>query len=236
MSTCHLTFSANAGVVLQLGQTRIWVDALHCHAVQGFSTLTPELLTRLREHPAFAAPDLLVYTHRHPDHFSKVLTAEMQARWPLAQVILPEPVFPDQFLLSRSREQLCLPEVSLRFARLPHEGAEYAEVAHVGCVLEHDGFRVLVTGDCAVASPALAEFLEEVGPVDLALVDFPWITLRKGRDFIRDHIRPSHLVVCHLPFAEDDCFCYRAAAEKAAVLVEVPDVRLLLEPFQQETF
>ena len=59
------------------------------------------------------------------------------------------------------------------------------------------GFRVLVTGDCKLCAPELAEFLQEDGPVDLAILDFPWLTLPRGRRFVQEHIRPKALLVCH---------------------------------------
>lgn len=236
MSHCQITLSVNAGAVLRFGRTRFWVDVLHDHQVQGFSTVTPARWADISAHPDFSEPNLIFYTHCHPDHFSRPLTAQVLHRWPFAEVILPDPLFEHQILLSRPREQLFLPNLSMRFARLPHEGPQYAHVAHYGCILEHDGFRVLLTGDCAVAAPELADFLADAGPVDLALLDFPWVTLRKGRQFIEQVIRPQHLAVCHIPFEEDDCFHYRPAVLKAVPQVQVPDIRLLMEPFQREIF
>lgn len=74
--------------------------------------------------------------------------------------------------------------------------------------------------------------------IDLALLDFPWVTLRRGREFIHRYIRPGHVLVNHLPFQEDEQCNYRSAAEKGAALLRqtVPDVRLLTEPFQTEAF
>lgn len=232
----QLTFSANAGAVLHLGGIRLWADALHEEPVSGFSTLTPALRAAVAVHPDFQSPNLIFCTHCHPDHFSRRLLERAMERWPLAEVILPERQFEHQMLLSRPREKLVLPELTLQFVRLPHEGAQFAGVAHYGCLLDHQGFRILIAGDCAVASPALREFLQETGPVDLALLDFPWITLSKGRRFIQECIRPRHLAVYHLPFAQDDVYAYRRAARKAAEQVSVEDLRLLLEPLQRETF
>lgn len=236
MSLCQITLSANAGAALWLGGTRLWVDALHDKAVSGFSTLSPELQAAVAVHPDFAEPNLIFYTHCHPDHFSQRLTHLAMERWPLAKAILPERQFENQLLLSRPREQLFLPELSVQFIRLPHEGEQYANVAHYGCLLDRGGFRVLIPGDCAVASPALREFLLETGPVDLALLDFPWITLSKGRQFIEQFIRPRCLAVYHLPFESDDIFGYRRAVLKAAKQVHVEDLRLFLKPLQRETF
>ena len=155
--------------------------------------------------------------------------------WPQAKIVLPEDRFPGQALLSGRRERVRLPELTLGFIRLTHEGPRYADKPHYGCILESRGTRVLITGDCRLCAPELAEFLAEDGPIDLAILDFPWLTLPRGRRFVQEHIRPKMLLVCHLPFSGDDIYGYRAAALKSAPLLEGVDVRLLSEPFQQET-
>lgn len=236
MSLCQITLSANAGAAVRLGGVRIWVDALHTEPVSGFSSVSPELFSAVMEHPDFAEPNLIFYTHCHPDHFSQELTQQALERWPFAEAVLPERRFSSQILLSRPRQQLSLAGLSARFIRLPHEGEQYADVAHYGCLLEYDGFRVLIPGDCAVASPVLREFLEEVGPVDLALVDFPWITLSKGRRFLQQFIRPKHLAVFHLPFEKDDIYGYRRAVHKTVEQLPAGDLRVFLKPLQREVF
>ncbi|MEA4993576.1 MAG: hypothetical protein VB060_07065 [Oscillibacter sp.] len=232
----QITFSANAGVALRLGGVRLWVDAVHEEPVSGFSALSPALQSAVTAHPDFQQPNLIFCTHCHPDHFSRRLLGQAMERWPLSEVILPEPQFERQLLLSQPRERLVLPELSVQFARLPHEGKEYAAVAHYGCVLDHQGFRILIAGDCAVASPILRKFLLETGPVDLALLNFTWITLSKGRRFIEQFIRPRHLAVYHLPFEQDDIYAYRRAALRAAEQAPAEDVRLFLNPLQRERF
>jgi L-ascorbate metabolism protein UlaG (beta-lactamase superfamily) len=234
MSQCTVTLSANAGAAIQLGGRRIWSDALHRDRVPGFSILTPAQQEALWRHPDFSAPDLLFYTHCHPDHYSRELTNRALAAWPDAMPILPRRDFERQVLLTGQRARLSLDGVTLRFRRLRHEGPQYAAVPHYGCMLESGGFRVLIAGDCAPADPEVAE-LTGGGPVELALLNFPWLTLERGRAFLRQVIRPAHLLICHLPFAADDRWGYRqAAARSAAALPEVPDIRLLLEPFQRE--
>lgn len=234
MSRCQVTLSANAGISLSFGGFRLWADALHDQKVPGFSTVTPALWAAMRAHPAFAAPNLLFFTHCHPDHFSQSLARQALDLWPQAKIVLPESRFPGQALLSGRRERVRLPDLTLDFIRLTHEGPRYADKPHYGCILESRGFRVLITGDCKLCAPELKEFLAEDGPVDLAIMDFPWLTLPRGRRFVQEHIRPKTLLVCHLPFSEDDIYGYRTAALKSAPLLEGVDVRLLSEPLQQE--
>lgn len=86
-----------------------------------------------------------------------------------------------------------------------------------------------------MASPALTERLRGE-PIDLALLNFPWIAQRQGRDFIQTVLRPRHLLLYHLPFREDETHRYRAAAQRCLGRLDVPDARLLMEPLQQEWF
>jgi len=234
MPHCQLTLSANAGISLELSAFRLWSDVLHDQQVPGFSTVTPALLASIRANEHFARPDLIFYTHCHPDHYSRRLTEQARGLWPLAGLILPEQEFEDQLLLSGKRCRVALPGLNLEFGRLTHEGEQYAAVPHYGCILDQDGFRVLIAGDCDVASPELAELAGDV-PVDLAILNFPWATLRRGREFLRQSLRPTHLVLCHLPFAEDNRWGYREAAARAAELLpDVPDIRILQDPLQTE--
>lgn len=232
----QLTLSANAGVALHCGSVRIWSDALHNQRTPGFSAVTPAIWDALQTHPDFADPDVMFYTHCHPDHYSRSLTIQAKKWFPDARLILPEREFPDQVLLTGARCHLCLPGLTMQFALLTHEGPQYAAVPNYGCILDDGDFRILIAGDCAVANPELAEFVGN-SPIDLALLDFPWVTLRKGRQFIEQYIRPRHLAVYHLPFAENNRWGYREAAAKGAALLQnIPDVRLVQDPFQREIF
>ena len=49
----RVTLSANAGVSVELGGVRVWIDALHDMRVPGFSTLDSHLLRRLWSEAAF---------------------------------------------------------------------------------------------------------------------------------------------------------------------------------------
>lgn len=234
MSECSVTLIANAGVSISLGGVRIWVDALHNQQLPGFSTLSLAQWEPLLRSDALTPPDFICFTHCHSDHYSFPLAAKAARLWPSARLVLPEQAFAEQHLLCGQESVLSAGEVSLRFFRLPHEGALYASVPHYGILLSCNGFQILLPGDGKIADGGLKAYLQNT-TVDLALLDFPWVTLRKGREFIRSTICPRHLLVYHLPFVQDDRFGYRAAAERSRTLLDIPDVRLLMDPFQTET-
>jgi len=230
MSEIVVTLSANAGVVIRAGGKTIWVDALHEEKQAGFSTLSAKLQAQLL---AGDPPDYICYTHCHGDHYSRRLTAAAAGQWPQAKLFLPQTELEGQTLITGDGFSHRDGNMTLTFLRLPHEGAQYADVKHYGLLISLPEGNILIPGDCATASPALSAAIGE-RKIDVALLDFPWITLRRGREFLAQNIHPAHILVYHLPFEEDDICGYRQAAEKAACQMDV-DVRLLRQPLQTET-
>ena len=94
MQHCKLTLICNAGIVLELGRAVIWSDALHDDKTPRFSSVTPELAKKVIDGGIVPAPDLLLYSHCHRDHYSQGLTERALAKWPAAQLILPREDFP----------------------------------------------------------------------------------------------------------------------------------------------
>ena len=229
-----VTLSANAGIAVEIGKNRIWVDALHNRKEKGFSTLTPQLLQQMQAQEPFFHPDAICYTHCHPDHYSRELTAHARKLWPDAALLLPEPEFPDQITVRGSQLEYALQELKLRFVRLPHEGEMYREVNHYGLLLQTGDTNIFLSGDCTVGCEELSAALESM-PIHLAILDFPWLTLKKGREFVQHVLQPACVMLYHLPFSQDDIAGYRNSAVRCQQ--EYPgDVRLLMEPFQTEIY
>ena len=210
-----LTLSANAGLAIETGGKRIWVDALHTRKQPGFSCVDENLQKQMLSHPDFRKPDIICYTHCHPDHYSRSLTETACRIWPKAVLLVPE----------EDMQPVSLGDLRITFFRLPHEGAQYADTLHYGIRIDHAGESILLTGDGAVG----CEEMNGMAP-NVIVVDFPWISLPKGRRVLLEKIRPGKIAVCHIPFAQDDVNGYREAAANAARQME--NVYLLQEPLQ----
>lgn len=226
MGNIRVTLSANAGVCVDICGKRVWVDALHDRKVAGFSAVTPQLLSALWDAPAFQQPDAICYTHCHPDHYSRKLTAQARTRWPEAALLLPEDPVTGAYY------DCPLGDVTLRFLRLPHEGAQYADTVHYGLLLLSPAGNVLVSGDCAVAAPELLRAVSGV-ELDAALLDFPWLTLNRGRAALED-LNAKNILLYHLPLPEDDQNGYLDSAAKAVNRWQKGNARLLCNPLQTE--
>ena len=222
MSSCAVTLTANAGVVLEWRSHVIWIDALHAGGALGFPAVSPALWRQMRN--ALPPPELLCFTHCHPDHYSFSLTSEARALWPAA-IALPRRDFDSQILLTGERIRLSGGGITLEFLRLPHEGPDNGATPHYGLLLSNGAFRILIPGDCETASPSLARYLEGTA-IDLAILNFPRLTLRRGRRYLEEVLRPLHVLLGHLPSPEDDANGYLEAARQTAEAADLADVRL----------
>ena len=254
---CRITLSANAGFSLiiepaesmEKGEpdsiskersARMWFDALHEQNVNEFSTLSENIIQKMMKCEDFFWPDVIAYTHCHKDHFSAELTEQAIALWPEAQVIVPEKMIPGQITLCRDTV-IRLKGAELEFIRTTHEGEEYRNTPHFACIVRKHGKRILITGDSEVGGSMLKDKLTERGMIkenspDIVIAGFPWITLKKGRDSLDKWLWPSHLVINHLPFPDEDEEGFNVAAEKfAGSLSKVRHVIIMNRALQQES-
>lgn len=234
IGTWHITLSANAGIALCTEGFRLWADAVHEEGTKGFSPLTPALQDAFFENAAFANPDLIFFTHCHPDHFSRRLALRAQELCPGATFVLPEEQIEGQITLQGEEMLLQKNGRLLYFRRLTHEGEEYYDVPHYGLIVEDAGEHILITGDAQIAGDDMRAFTEDI-EIDTAILPFLWRASKQGTEFIADVIRPKHLILYHLPFPEDDTCGYLPLIRQFENRDDIcPDIRLLTFPFQTE--
>ena len=234
MPRCQVTLTANTGVLIECNGIKVCCDAFHDDKAVEFSTVTPEMQRHISESPQFQNPDMILYTHDHRDHYTLPAAQWAQRLWPDAAMVSPMPELKNDLLLQADSHALTLGRAKFWFKHLRHDGKEYIDLPNYACLMDLDGFRVLLLGDCVICNPALTEWLDGTS-IDLALLNFPWLTLKRGRAYIADVLRPRHVMFYHLPFAEDDHNGYRASTAKSLPLLTTPkNARILQEPFQTE--
>lgn len=234
MNKCEVTLTANAGVLIKSGGIRIMVDALHQNKVLSFSTLADEMLATIRNSPEFL-PDIVIATHNHPDHYSKELVSELLQRHPETIFIAPFCDFAGQICLKEKLHEFSLQGSIFKFKKVPHDGGDrYPDTINYACFIEFPELSVLIPGDAEINAGNLTDLIG-AKQVDLALLNFPWITLPHGRDDILNIIKPKNIMIYHLPFASDDDYGFRPAAESAAKKISNNlSVKILKDPLQSE--
>ena len=234
MLACRVTLIANCGVMIECSGAKIFSDAFHRKKTVNFSTVNEQRQLHMIKSPEFRNADAMIFTHKHADHYSHYLISQTKKLTPGIKLISPVDEFEGQTVLVSDRQHIDFGKFSADFVKLQHDGEQYADVPNYGYLLDIGGFTVFNCGDAMLCEKHLPDFLEG-RKVDLALMNFPWLTLRKGRKFIEQFIKPRHLMFFHIPFEEDNISGFREACFKSLPLMEnIEDVRLLTEPFQVE--
>lgn len=229
-----LIFTANAGMILETDGLCIAVDAFHNQRALPFSTLPKDLLPALAESGVLSRLDALFFSHTHSDHYGKSAVEQVLPYAPKASFLAPESLFPRQILLQGPAVHIALPDGKLDAVRLVHDGPEYREVPLYGLLLTLRNQRILFPGDST--DHAGVRQMTQGQPVDVAVLNFPWITLPGNRRFVEQELAPRHLILTHLPYPDDDTEGFISATRKAAEkLTAIPDIRLLTCPLQKET-
>jgi len=233
MERYKITLSANAGIVLQIKGVRIWVDAIHDVKHPLYDSVSQELWEKMKKHSAFMNPTAICFTHCHEDHYSRRMAIKAKQEWPEAELILPLKEFENQIFLCENEMKISYNDVKISFFKISHEGARYKNVSNYGILISDGAFRVLIAGDGEIASNRLLEIIGDT-PVDLAILNFSWITLNRGRNFVNKYLKPKHVLIYHIP--TDDPFGYLSATQRFLQQLECEDARILSKPLQQEVF
>lgn len=227
---CDFCSSANGGFSLRIGKHRFLVDALHDGQHDTYASLDHRQFDILIRHKAFSDPTAICFTHCHSDHFSKKLTEEFSRLYPTAALLLPEPFFAAQVLMTRSHEEFSWGEVKLLAFQTIHSGRSYKGIPHYSFLVTFSGKRIFVAGDAEVSDQTLLPALLPEGRVDVAILPFPWATLTRGKSLIAEILRPKKLILNHLP-KNDDCG-YLTALYRQMPMPDPIDTYCISEPFQ----
>lgn len=234
----YVLLTANAGVLISYHHKKILADALHSTKTQRFSRVSDDVLRRIvNGEGEFAGVDLALYTHDHPDHYSKSWTMRLLERNPNLRLVTPVHDFADRnhvHILGKSREVLQINGVKITCTRLQHDGSEFASVANYAYLLDIDGYHILLLGDGLMDAKAIQALLNG-WEVDLALLNFPFLTLKRGREIVDNVIRARKTIFFHLPELEDDINGYGPAAQRTIqkIYQNSPQIGLLMQGLQK---
>ena len=253
MTDRTVLFTANAGFFVSAGDISLAVDAFPRVADRGFSALSEDHFQQLCQRSDLADIRYVIATHDHGDHYSQrwnqqFLNCHPQTRFigAVTEERAPQssnshagslPVDPP-ILLRSDRPTYYLPGITFEFLRLPHEGADFADVTNYGCLVTFTSptpCRILFVGDAKPADPTIAEWIGG-RHIDLALLNFPWIALPKGRRFIEEYLPNTKIGVIHLPYEADDRNHYVTAARKATEQITTHAITLFTEFGQKLLF
>lgn len=242
----EVTYLANEGFLLQSGDKRIVIDGLFRRGVSPYATLPKEKLEELEASPSVEKVDLVLVTHRHPDHFDPRSVLRHLEHHSGSRVVGPSQVlaglrseFESEFPYSarvlgrtpdwKMREQIVEAELPISLLRLRHSSAQHLEVENLGFLVDFGDLRVLHLGDADGTRENFRPHRLSRDRVDLAFVPFWYFLSEEGRGVVRQSIAARLVVLMHIPPREVSSWARK-------ILPENPDVVLFRDPLEKKSF
>jgi L-ascorbate metabolism protein UlaG (beta-lactamase superfamily) len=237
-----ITFIANEGVMLAGGGKKVLIDALFERYSTGFALAADSTRAALAAARApFDSVDLLLFTHRHGDHFHPAPTAAHLRANPRAMLVTsaqvidsmkrgaPGVTVPARQLMARTtppgtRRRETINGVTVEMLGIAHPGGRNREVEHLVYVVEIGGRRVLHAGDGDFTEEVYRAFRLDTARIDVALLPNWVVTSAEGKRVIERWIKPRQVVAFHVGDLGGDAV---AAAAQAAIPGTVTFVRSL---------
>lgn len=209
--------TANAGVVIKIGENGIGVD-LFSRDPEGLYPDTPEdVRAELLEEIENSRIGTLLFTHEHGDHFCLEDTVEAFRRNPEIRIISTKEVvrqlkeagvLAEKLYQAEPEEEdearVEVPGFSLTLFNSEHMGEAYRGVQNLVCMMEAEGMRIVIPGD-AWPKP---ELFERIGrwsdEIDLMVVPFPLAGIPSNRRMLSEHLKIRRILAVHLPRASRD--------------------------------
>ena len=217
--TLSVLLTGNAGLCLCSGSTTLLIDGIHDGETVGFSAMHPALLDQARTRTGlFSNLSGLLFTHLHPDHFSRSKLSDLLSAPPSPVIYAPDPSISTaaETHLPFGIEQITIGSARIWAKPTVHSGKEYASVAHRSFLIQINGQLLFIPGD-ALLQPADADaFINYcTAPIQAAFFNVYQLLDPSSADFIR-RLHPLRIFIYHLPFPADDRYHYYTLARHAA--------------------
>lgn len=227
-----LFHSVNSGLYLWDGSNGLWVDGIHTGQELGWSSMPSFLLKELELHTGFFAhTNGVLFSHFHPDHFSRIGMQTLLNHAPSTRVYGPGLVhgdFPIQ-QLDRDIYKISFPGIQVTAFDTIHDGPKHWATVHQSFWIDIGCKSILLPAD-AVLNLTLAQQIQQVYPrqPDGIFCNVYQLLSPIGRAFLRQ-LAPRRIFLYHLPRPEDDRYQYRSLIRRTFELMppELPALELL---------
>ncbi len=214
----EITYIANEGVLLSSGDKQVLIDGLHRNdrTFSHYAFLPPAEREKIETaQTPFDKIDLLLFSHRHYDHFhaeavgrhlkqnsKTLLVSSQQVASEVAQNFKEYEAIKTRVLSATPplKERVAMKVAGIEFEMLGlgHGSGRNSEIQNLGHIVKLGGRKLLHVGDVEFEPGIFEKFnLDEEG-IDIAILPFWLLTEKDGQTIVKEHIKPKHLIGVHL--------------------------------------
>lgn len=213
--TLEVTYIANEGYMITMGDTRVLIDALP--KSKYYATPSDTLAAKMMDGiPPFDKVDYVLVTHDHPDHFNAEMTSRFLLHHPTAQLVassetcsklmgdkISERRHPGIDLTMGQHQTLRGDKAEIMVLRLSHGGD--TSISNLAYVVRSNGFTIVHVGDARLSQNE--DCLRTVDwssyNVDLLFVEY-FDRDSQTQDIVANMIKPKRVVLMHIPPGEEE--------------------------------
>jgi len=217
-----LTYVANMGVLISSGDSKVLIDALFDYTNNRFLRVpAPKTLESIMKgEPPFDGVDLVLITHKDPDHLNGALAARYLEAHPESILVAPADAVEAMRKIAPNRPAIASRVISLdleiresvrknpagiplTIIRTTH-GTTPWPMNHM-YLIDLNGWRVFHEGDASGRPDDYKGLGLESAPVDLAVVQYFWPIHPHlpFRGFLLDLLKPGHIALGHVDIKEE---------------------------------
>ena len=220
-----ITSVGNAGLLIEGNSKKILLDAVYGRAPKGFSPIPQERLEKLvAGNPPFDGITHVLVSHYHWDHYATdIMKRFLEHQNPV--LWMPDTYGMPQKLPQSARIELLPPQKETVFTMdlgggdrvdafiIPHSGREFREVDVVCYSVHLEGKSILALADANFDSAYIARMTSGT-EYDAVFSNPVFLDLPGGRETLFRALKAKEIVICHLPYPEDDIFGVVKMAKK----------------------
>ncbi|MFK7846766.1 MAG: MBL fold metallo-hydrolase [Rhodothermales bacterium] len=221
--TLEITYIANEGVFIRIGDKQVLIDALHKPYRPAYMSTPPEIEALIMEGAApFDDVDFLLVSHVHKDHFDAATVADYLSRQSEVSLFSSGQVIDSVLTHARMKDagklveeghrenMVAVPYVDgvprtmekngilVTAGKVAHGSERFRWVENLGHVVQIEERSILHVGDPGFGRDDIERLLALTGKIDIAFLPSWFITEPEGREVIGNIIQPAHLVIVHV--------------------------------------
>lgn len=252
MENIEITLVSNAGMLLKYNNIKILIDGIYIDETGYFSQIPEDVIKQYDNGTGeFGNVDYILFTHDHEDHFSmKALQRYLEQNNPQG-VFLPhmkniykqklierfkdkEINFIENFKTQKHMRYIIDDDIKIDVYPATHSGEQYKQICNLCYLITVKNEKILFTGDVDMKESNFW-FVPELEHINTLVVNTVFLQNTEGRRLINEFINPEKVLVCHIPFEEDDKYNWRKyiTTTKKRYKDYLPQITLLMEKSQK---
>ena len=246
-----ITLIANAGLLIQCGNKRILLDGLENAEEYPFSSTPEDVLKEMTDEEtegSFKDIDYLVFSHNHPDHFSKVLTKIYISKNKVRKLIFTADGENEDLVCCAKTNQVSVWTMDMVRGKI-HQyilgggiGLSTICMKHIPhifpkdlchCILlQYDGKNILFLSDCSYEEKVFFQKFKDIRLHAVFMNPYFYYS-NEGRKILDEYLFPERIIIYHIPFEADDRIHMRSFVLQMTRKFPRGNILILNAPFQK---